>query len=100
MLQFLYDRVLVHKKAINFCQNILTKKFTKSKIVLRSDLSEPVRDVDLVITIGGDGTLLHAAHFIHDSIPLLGVNSDPTQPEEVWFSSQLIFHNLQFFFPN
>lgn len=83
--------MLVHKKAINFCENILTKKFTNSKIVLRSDLCKPVRDVDLVITIGGDGTLLHAAHFIDDSIPLLGVNSDPTQPEEVWFHLKSCF---------
>ncbi|KAH6836252.1 kinase 3 [Perilla frutescens var. hirtella] len=83
VLQFLHDRMLVHRKAVHFCQNILTKRVTESKIVFRSDLSEPIRDVDVVITIGGDGTLLHASHFIDDSIPLLGLNSDPTQPEEV-----------------
>ncbi|CAN6483502.1 unnamed protein product [Victoria cruziana] len=32
---------------------------------------------------GGDGTLLQASHFMDDSIPVLGVNSDPTQPDEV-----------------
>lgn len=33
--------------------------------------------VDLVVTIGGDGTLLAASHQIGDGIPLLGVNSAP-----------------------
>ncbi|KAF6159227.1 hypothetical protein GIB67_031998 [Kingdonia uniflora] len=37
----------------------------------------------MVITIGGDGTLLQASHFMDDSIPVLGVNSDPTQVNEV-----------------
>lgn len=83
VLQFLYDRMVVHKKAIKFCQNILGKKAIDSQVVCRSDLSRPIRDVDLVITIGGDGTLLHASHFMDDSIPVLGVNSDPTRPEEV-----------------
>lgn len=33
--------------------------------------------VDLVITVGGDGTLLAASHQIGDGIPLLGINSAP-----------------------
>jgi NAD+ kinase len=33
--------------------------------------------VDLVVTIGGDGTLLAASHQIGDGIPLLGINSAP-----------------------
>nr|GMN71176.1 hypothetical protein TIFTF001_054048 [Ficus carica] len=37
----------------------------------------------MVVTVGGDGTLLQASHFMDDSIPVLGVNSDPTQAEEV-----------------
>lgn len=42
-------------------------------------------DIDLVISVGGDGTLLSAAHFLdHGTIPLLGVNSDPnTQKEDL-----------------
>lgn len=32
---------------------------------------------DLVVTIGGDGTLLAASHLIGDGIPLLGINSAP-----------------------
>lgn len=36
-----------------------------------------LQDVALVITVGGDGTLLSASHNIHQGIPILGVNSDP-----------------------
>lgn len=32
---------------------------------------------DLVITVGGDGTLLDASHLIGDGVPLLGINSAP-----------------------
>ncbi len=32
---------------------------------------------DLLVTIGGDGTLLAASHLIGDGIPLLGINSAP-----------------------
>jgi NAD+ kinase len=32
---------------------------------------------DLVVTIGGDGTLLAASHLIGDGVPLLGINSAP-----------------------
>ena len=49
----------------------------------RNHLSNPIRDVDLVITVGGDGTLLRASHFLDSSIPILGVNSDPTCSDEV-----------------
>ncbi|XP_049374165.1 NADH kinase isoform X2 [Solanum verrucosum] len=83
VLKYLDSRCLVHKEAINFCQNILRKKFVDWEAVYRFNLCRPIRDVDLVVTIGGDGTLLQASHFMDDSIPVLGVNSDPTQAEEV-----------------
>lgn len=86
VLRFLNDRTMVHEKAIKFCRNILQKKAIESEVVFRNDLSRPIRDVDLVITIGGDGKLLHASHFMDDSIPVLGVNYDPTRPEEVLFN--------------
>jgi NAD+ kinase len=35
------------------------------------------RSYDLVISLGGDGTLLDTSHRISDDTPLLGVNSDP-----------------------
>lgn len=37
-----------------------------------------VHNVDLVVTVGGDGTLLDASHKI-DGVPMLGVNSNPAR---------------------
>lgn len=82
-INYLQNRRTVHSDAINFCQNILKKKSVDWDTVYRSNLSQPIRDVDLVVTIGGDGTLLEASHFMDNSIPILGVNSDPTKAEEV-----------------
>lgn len=38
----------------------------------------PRRRFDLVISVGGDGTLLEASHMVRDRTPVLGVNSAPT----------------------
>ncbi|KAL3736095.1 hypothetical protein ACJRO7_025099 [Eucalyptus globulus] len=83
VLDYLDSRRKVHKDAIRFCQSILQRKPIDWVPVLRHDLSRPIQNVDLVVTIGGDGTLLQASHFMDDSIPVLGVNSDPTQAKEV-----------------
>lgn len=40
-------------------------------------------DKDLVICVGGDGTMLSTACFLDDEMPILGINSDPTRPEEL-----------------
>ncbi|XP_074564877.1 putative NADH kinase isoform X2 [Curcuma longa] len=76
-------RIRVHKETINFCKDVLQRKSVNWEPLLRNNLSQPVRHVDLVITVGGDGTLLQASHFLDDSVPILGVNSDPTQADEV-----------------
>ncbi|XP_073133987.1 probable NADH kinase [Henckelia pumila] len=81
--RYLNDRMLVHKNAINFCQKVLKRKPVDWKAVFRNDVSQVISDVDLVITVGGDGTLLQASHLMDDRIPVLGVNSDPTRPEEL-----------------
>ena len=40
-------------------------------------------DVDLMVAVGGDGTVLSSAHFLdHGTIPLLGINSDPNISQE------------------
>ena len=37
----------------------------------------------LMVAVGGDGTVLSAAHFLdHGTIPLLGINSDPNVNQE------------------
>lgn len=87
ILSYLDDRVRVHKETINFCKDVLQRKSINWEPLLRNNLSQPVRHVDLVITVGGDGTLLQASHFLDDSVPVLGVNSDPTQADEVSLAS-------------
>ena len=49
----------------------------------RNDLSQPIRDIDILVMVGGGGTLLQATHFLDGQIPVLGVDSDPTQAKEV-----------------
>ncbi|KAK9150733.1 hypothetical protein Syun_009042 [Stephania yunnanensis] len=83
VLTHMESRHKVHMDAVNFCQDILHRKSLDWEFLPRKSLSQPIRDVEMVITIGGDGTLLHASHFMDDSIPILGVNSDPTKVEEV-----------------
>ena len=39
--------------------------------------SKPISGVDLVICVGGDGTLLRASHAVRRQTPVLGVNSAP-----------------------
>ncbi|KAG9148378.1 hypothetical protein Leryth_025594 [Lithospermum erythrorhizon] len=56
VLKYLDNRRLVHKEAINFCQNVLAKKSVELESVCRTSLSHPIRDVarSEIVTIGGD----------------------------------------------
>ncbi len=46
--------------------------------VERKEIPErPIRGYDLVVPVGGDGTLLAASHAVRNSTPILGVNSAP-----------------------
>ncbi|XP_065864447.1 NADH kinase [Euphorbia lathyris] len=83
LIHYLNNRRKVHKDTINFCQHTLQQKLVDWVPLLRTHLFKTIRDFDLVVTVGGDGTLLQASHFMDDSIPILGVNSDPTQLQEV-----------------
>ncbi|XP_051126306.1 NADH kinase [Andrographis paniculata] len=88
VLTYLQNRTSAHKHAINICQTVLNARTAAGLVHWKADfrghVSGPIRGVDLVVTIGGDGTLLQASHLMDDdSIPVLGVNSDPTRPHEV-----------------
>jgi len=49
----------------------------KPWIIQGSETSFDASDAALVVTLGGDGTLLSASHHIGHKTPLLGINSDP-----------------------
>jgi NAD+ kinase len=91
MMGNLLDRHMAHENSVQFCKDVLEQK-TNVQLCLREELISPIRGVDLVVTIGGDGTLLQASHYLDDSIPVPGVNSDPTKSFEVeekveWFDA-------------
>eukprot|EP00850_Spirogloea_muscicola_P003998 SM000016S01986 [mRNA] locus=s16:1007497:1013773:- [translate_table: standard] len=78
------DKHRQHEATIVACQRLFTRMGLQWTAVQRHQLRGPIHDsVDLVVTIGGDGTLLEAGHHICRQLPILGVNSDPTSPTEV-----------------
>ena len=52
--------------------------YTARETVRRTDFMEP----DLVIVLGGDGTLTSIAHSVDGSTPVMGVNSHPREDDE------------------
>lgn len=65
-----------HLKALEQIRSILRENKVVFLECFRSDLTKKLTENRLVITVGGDGTLLETAQLVVDS-PLLGVNSDP-----------------------
>jgi NAD+ kinase len=57
-------------------REVLEKNRISHRIIPRSRLKN-VREYDLLITVGGDGTFLDASHYISPRQLLLGVNSNP-----------------------
>jgi|LSQX01.2.fsa_nt_gb NAD+ kinase len=65
-----------HTEAMAHVRKVL-KSHRHLRVVWRHNLSGIIPDsFDLVITIGGDGTILHASHAIGRT-PILGINSSP-----------------------
>ncbi|KAH9330380.1 hypothetical protein KI387_002488 [Taxus chinensis] len=79
----LANRHNTHIETVKFCEDVLRRKPLEWKTVVGDELEAPISDVDLVITIGGDGTLLRASHYVDSSAPIFGVNSDPTRITEI-----------------
>jgi NAD+ kinase len=63
-----------HYSALDAVRNELTRRQINFDAMARVDVTGPISGVDLVISVGGDGTFLDASHFLED-VPLLGVNS-------------------------
>lgn len=64
-----------HGRTLEEVQDVLDKLGVRFSLRMRDRIGE-VTDVDVVITVGGDGTLLSVSHSVGD-IPMLGVNSAP-----------------------
>lgn len=80
----LEQRYLSHKQCVTDLLKILRSHDVPFSCVNRVELDrQHLADVDLVLSVGGDGTLLSAAHFLdHGTIPMLGINSDPNVRKE------------------
>lgn len=80
----LESRYHSHKECVENLLTVLKSNGVSYSCVNRVELDrQHLADVDLMIAVGGDGTVLSAAHFLdHGTIPLLGINSDPISDED------------------
>ena len=65
-----------HKRTLETVMKELSRVGAQTLLVRRAHAAFDVEGADLVIAVGGDGTLLAASHNV-DGIPILGVNSAP-----------------------
>ena len=62
------------KKTLDVITTELERRNIKYEAIYRADLEDI--DRELVIVVGGDGTVLEVSHYVKNT-PILGVNSDP-----------------------
>ncbi|MFN8671663.1 MAG: NAD(+)/NADH kinase [Candidatus Sericytochromatia bacterium] len=65
----------IHQMTVDTIIEELSMKGIQLDVIFRGDL-KPIENYDLVITTGGDGTVLETSKYTKE-IPILGVNSDP-----------------------
>ncbi len=66
-----------HSKSLETITEVLSARGLSFDAVPRGEATRPEDDYDLVIIVGGDGTLLDLSHRIL-STPVLAINSDPS----------------------
>lgn len=71
-----------HQRAMQQVRSVLAQRHIRAVFTDRAEL-RGIGGVALVISVGGDGTLFRASHFVR-STPVLGVNSDPQESEGVF----------------
>ena len=64
----------VQKASIEKVYDVLEKMGVNFEAVYRADL-RTIKNKDLVLSLGGDGTFLEVSHYLTD-IPIMGVNTD------------------------
>jgi NAD+ kinase len=72
----LEDAHAAHQAALEGVKSILNRLGAHCRKVYRARLAPDAARDHLVVTVGGDGTLLDASHRVGQG-PILGVNSDP-----------------------
>jgi NAD+ kinase len=65
-----------HMASVNLVRDELTKRGI-AYVERDTAPDRPVRGFDLLVSVGGDGTLLEASHAVRDGTIVLGVNSAP-----------------------
>ncbi len=65
-----------HRASLDTVHSVLTRRGVEFESWSQDEFSGRDGSADLVITVGGDGTVLDASHTIRES-PLLAVNSNP-----------------------
>ena len=68
---------LQHQRTVLEVQEALAAEGAEAAFLLRAGDAFDASGLDLVVTVGGDGTLLGASHFVPDGVPVLGINSAP-----------------------
>ncbi len=63
-----------HLSTLEFLIEELKSRKIEVESKARSALNHKIKDIDLLISVGGDGTFLDASHYL-DETPILGVNS-------------------------
>jgi NAD+ kinase len=79
----LKNRYENHQECVATVTKIIDSIGIQYSVIGREELYRgSLSDKDLVIAVGGDGTVLNTASFLDDSVPVLGINSDPSQPND------------------
>jgi NAD+ kinase len=64
-----------HERSLEQVREVLTRHQIEHEVHPRGQISDPER-FDLVVSVGGDGTVLELSHGLSQT-PILGINSDP-----------------------
>ncbi|MBL7684672.1 MAG: NAD(+)/NADH kinase, partial [Deltaproteobacteria bacterium] len=80
----------IHDQTLQEVQLSLVALGIQSKSILRSEVQhENIKNYDLIVTVGGDGTFLETSHFVFDLIPMIAVNSNPDRSHGAYCSATL-----------
>lgn len=70
--------LLAHEEHLASVRSVKQELLARGIALTEHAVGELPAPADLVITIGGDGTLIEASHFLRGRTPILGVNSAPS----------------------